>query len=107
LAGVVLDLAGEVGDQLGSLCQVAAPDRMGMQGWWNAWQPGQRPWGGWRECCEAPVEDGGHIVCGSEVASGGGRQQVAEWVLSSLGRQVEQVARRVGQAGSSVSPGMY
>ena len=31
LAGVVLDLVGEVGDQLGSLCQVVAPDGMGMQ----------------------------------------------------------------------------
>jgi hypothetical protein len=31
LAGVILDLVGEVGDQLGSLCQVVAPDGMGMQ----------------------------------------------------------------------------
>ena len=29
LAGVVLDLVGEVGDQLGSLCQVVAPRRDG------------------------------------------------------------------------------
>ena len=29
--GVVLDLLGEVGDELGSLCQVVAPDGMGMQ----------------------------------------------------------------------------
>ena len=27
-AGVILDLVGEVGDKLGSLCQVASPDRM-------------------------------------------------------------------------------
>ena len=40
LAGVVLDLVGEVGDQLGSLRQIAAPDRIGMQRWWNARQPG-------------------------------------------------------------------
>ena len=31
LAGVVLDLVGEVGDQLGSLCQVGAPEGMVMQ----------------------------------------------------------------------------
>jgi hypothetical protein len=31
LAGVVLDLVGEVGDQLGSPCQVVAPDGMGME----------------------------------------------------------------------------
>jgi hypothetical protein len=31
LAGVILDLAGEVGDELGSLGQVVAPDGMGMQ----------------------------------------------------------------------------
>ena len=31
LAGVVLDLVGEVGDQLGSLCQVGPPDGMGME----------------------------------------------------------------------------
>jgi hypothetical protein len=31
LARVILDLAGEVGDQLGSLCQVGPPDRIGMK----------------------------------------------------------------------------
>jgi len=71
LAGVVLDLVGEVGDQLGSLRQIAAPDRIGMQRWWNARQPGQRTWIGRRER-ETPVEDGSHIVCGSKVAPGGG-----------------------------------
>jgi hypothetical protein len=30
-AGVILNLVGEVGDQLGSLCQVAAPDRIGVE----------------------------------------------------------------------------
>jgi hypothetical protein len=42
LASVILDLAGEVCDQLGSLCQITAPDRIGMQSCWNAWEPGQR-----------------------------------------------------------------
>ena len=31
LAGVILNLAGEICDQLGSPCQVVAPDRMVMQ----------------------------------------------------------------------------
>src|SRR5215211_9020476 len=41
LAGVVLDLVGDVGDQLGSLCQVGAPDGMVMERCWNAREPGQ------------------------------------------------------------------
>ena len=45
LAGVGLNLVGEVGDELGSLCQVVAPDGMGTQRWWNAREPGQRTWG--------------------------------------------------------------
>ena len=40
VAGVVLDLGGEVGDQLGSLGQVGTPDRMGMERFWDA--PGAR-----------------------------------------------------------------
>ena len=95
LAGVVLDLVGEVGDQLGSLCQVEPPDGMVMQRWWNAREPGQRTWVGGRQRWEAPVEDGGHVACGFEVASAGGCQQVAEWVLSSFGRE----ARAGGPAG--------
>jgi hypothetical protein len=31
LTGVILNLAGEICDQLGSLCQVGPPDRVGMQ----------------------------------------------------------------------------
>jgi hypothetical protein len=90
-AGAILDLVGEVCDQLGSLCQVVAPHWMVMQRGWNAREPGPRTWVGKRELWEAPVDDGGHIACGSEVASGGGCQQVAERVLSGFGRQREQV----------------
>ena len=61
-----------------------------MGRFWNAWEPGQRTWVGRRERCEAPVEDGGHVPGSVEVASGGGCQQVAERVLSGLGRQREQ-----------------
>jgi len=41
-----------------------------MQRFWNAREPGQRTWVGIGEQCEPPVEDGGHVVCGSEVAWG-------------------------------------
>jgi hypothetical protein len=60
-----------------------------MQPCWNAWKPGQRPWVGRCELWEAPVEDGGHVAGGSEVASAGGCQQVAEWVLLGFGGQRE------------------
>ena len=45
LAGVILDLIGEVGDQLGSFAQVVAPDGMAMERFWNAREPRQRAWG--------------------------------------------------------------
>ena len=32
-------------------------------------------------------EDGGHVACGFEVASAGGCQHVAEWVLTGFGRE--------------------
>jgi hypothetical protein len=41
------------------------------------------------ERCEAPVEDGGHVVGGSEVASAGGCQKVAEGVFTGFGREGE------------------
>jgi hypothetical protein len=105
VAGVVSDLVGEVGDQLGSLCQVVAPDGMGMEGWWNVGEPGQWTWVGRRERCEAPVEDGGHVACGLEVASAGGCQHVAEWMFTGFGREDEKVgsegwpSRFVGESG--------
>jgi hypothetical protein len=84
LARVVLDLVGEVSDQLGSLCQVVAPDGMVMQRFWYAWEPGQRTWVEKRERWEAPVEDGGHVAGTAEVSSGGGCLQVAERVFTGL-----------------------
>jgi hypothetical protein len=62
-----------------------------MQRFWYAWEPGQRTWVDRRELWEAPVEDGGHVACGFEVASGGGGHHVAEWVFTGFGRQREQV----------------
>jgi hypothetical protein len=64
LAEVISNLVGEIGDKLGSLCQVASPDGIGLEGWWNAWEPGQRTWFGRRQRCEPPVDDGRHVVSG-------------------------------------------
>lgn len=49
LAGVISNVVGEVGDKLGSLCQVASPDGIGLEGWRNACEPGQRTWFGKRQ----------------------------------------------------------
>ncbi len=68
LAGVVLDLVGEVGDQLESLRQVAAPDRIGMQRWWNARQPRQRtPAGDLVHLLDPGVDDGSLIIGAGQV----------------------------------------
>ena len=91
LAGVILDMFGEVGDQLGSPCQIGAPDGMVLQRGWNAREPGQRTWVGRRELWEAPGKDGGHIAGGAEVTSEGGCQHVAERLFTGFGRQREQV----------------
>jgi hypothetical protein len=100
LAGVILDLVGEVCDQLGSLGQVGSPHGMGMGRFWNAREPKQRTRVGRRELWETPVEHGGHVACSPEVSSGGGRQHVAEWVLPSFGREGQ-------QAGSQGWPGRF
>ena len=90
LAGAILDLVGEVGDQLGSLGQVDPPERMGMKRFWNAGEPGQRTRVDRCGLWEAPVEDCGHVACGSQVATSGGCLQVAERVITSFGREVDQ-----------------
>jgi hypothetical protein len=105
LAGVALDLGGEVGDELGSLCQVGPPARMATECFWNAREPRQRTWVNRRQLWEAPVEDGGHVACGVEVATGGRCQQVAECVLTSFGREVEQVCPQGRPGGFSGETG--
>jgi hypothetical protein len=57
---------------------------MGIQRWWNAREPGQRTRVGRRQRREPPVEDGGHVARGSEVASADSCQHVTDWVLSTL-----------------------
>jgi hypothetical protein len=58
-----------------------------------------------RELWEAAVEDGGHVAGGSEVASAGGCQQVAERVFTGFGRQREQVGSEGWPGGFSGEPG--
>src|SRR5215218_1713841 len=70
-AGVIMNPARKAGDQLGSLGQVVTPDGVLTQRCWNAREPRQRTRVGRRERCEPPVEDGGHVSYGSEVASAG------------------------------------
>jgi hypothetical protein len=77
---------------------------MGMKRFWYAGEPGQRSSVG-RELWEAPVEDRGYVACGSEVATGGRCQQVAEWVLTSFGREVEQVCPQGRPGGFSGESG--
>jgi hypothetical protein len=62
---------------------------MVLQRRWNAREPGQRTWVGRRERWEAPVEEGGHIACGFEVASTGGCQHKAEGVFTGFGGEAE------------------
>jgi len=101
LAGLILDQVGEIGDQLGSLCQVGPPDGIVMKRWWNAREPGQRTWVDKRERWEAPVEHGGHVAGTAEVSSGGDCQQVQERVLTRLRRQVEEVGSQGRPGGFS------
>ena len=101
LAGVVLDLVGEVGDQLGSLCQVVP-----QTGWaWSvAGMPGSQGSGpgsvgvsaGRRQSRTAAMSP---AVLRSRPA--GGCQQVAEWVLTGFGREGEQVGSQ-GRPGGFV-----
>jgi hypothetical protein len=71
LAGEVSNLAGEVGHVLCSLGQVVSPGRMVVNRVWKVWKPGQRSCFWCRECCEAPVEDGGQVSGGREIATAG------------------------------------
>src|SRR5215213_8748979 len=78
---------------------------MVMKRWWNAREPRQRTWVDNGERWEAPVEDGGHVAGTAEVSSGGRCVQVAEWVLTSFGRQREQVCSQGRPGGFSGESG--
>ena len=75
-----------------------------MQRGWTAREPGERTWVDRRQRWEAPVEDGGH-ACSFEVASAGGCQHVPQWVLSSFGRDGEQVGSEGWPGGFSSESG--
>ena len=70
----VSNLAGEVGDMLCSFGQVVIPGGMVLNRVWKVWEPGSGPASGVVKCCEAPVEDGGHVSCAREreIATGCG-----------------------------------
>jgi hypothetical protein len=105
LGGVVLNLVGEVGDQLGSPCQVTSPNGISLERCWNARQPGQRTWICRRERCKTPVQDGRHIVCGSKVSSTSGCQHVEKWMLSRFDCDRKQVGSQGWPGGFSGEPG--
>ena len=91
LVSISSDMCGEVGDQLGALGKILAPNGMIMKRFRNAGKPGQRS----RVCgCgfwEAPVQYSGHVCRGVKFSSGGGYLQVEERVLTGLNRQSEQM----------------
>jgi hypothetical protein len=63
---------------------------MGMERFWYGREPGQRTWVRC-ELWEAPAENGGHVSCRVEVATGGRCLQVEKWVPTGFSRQVEEV----------------
>jgi len=99
LVGVSSDMSGEVGDQLGALGKILAPNVMIMKRFRYPGKPRERSWVSRCGLWDAPVEHGGHVSCGVEFASGGGCLQVEEWLLSGFSRQSEQVCseRRPGR----------
>jgi hypothetical protein len=69
------------------------------------WQPGQRAGVGGCKRCDAPVQHGRHIVCGSKVASAGSCQHVAQWMFIGFGREGEQVGSKRWPSGFPGEPG--
>jgi len=96
MAGGVSDLTCKVDNELRSLRQVLAPNVMIMKRLRCAGKPRWRSrvsrCGRW----EAPLERGGHVPGGVEVASGGGCLQVDEWMFSGIGRQREETCSKCG-----------
>lgn len=99
LTGAVSNLIYEADNELRPLRQILTPNGMIMERFRNTGKPRQRSWVSRCGLWEAPVEDGRHVACGSEIATGGRCVQVEEWVLTGLSRQREQVCpqRRPGR----------
>ena len=82
-------MSGDVGDQLGALGKILAPNGMIMKRLRNAGKPRERSRVGRCGLWEAPVQHGGHVPGGVEFSSGGRCVQVQEWVLAGVGREGE------------------
>ena len=108
LSGLLSNLVGQVGDELGSFGEVCSPSGIVLEVRWNLGQPGHWTWIDCRDCGESPVEDGGNVAGGGEVSSARSILQVAVRVLACFGREVEQMGAEgwpggfVGEAGDVV-----
>ena len=100
------DVAGEVGDQSGSLGQVVTPFGMVLERCGDSAEPGQRcPIVGGCGFGEAPVEDGGHVSGGAEVPPEGGLVEVDQGMLAGLRGQGDQVSTEGGPGRLVGDPG--
>jgi hypothetical protein len=86
LAGAVSNLICEADNELRPLRQILAPNGMIMKRLRYAGKPRQRSRVGRCGLWEAPVQHGGHVLCGVEFSSSGGCVQVDERVLIGLSR---------------------
>jgi hypothetical protein len=91
LTGLIANVTGKVDHQPGPLGQILTPNGMIMKRLRNSGKPGQRPGVGRCGVWEAPIQDGGHVCCCVEFATGSGCVQVEEWVLPGLNGQPEEM----------------
>jgi hypothetical protein len=84
------DVAGEVGDELGTLGEVVAPDRIDLESPRDARQPGQRPVIGCRSLRKSPVEDRSHVASGGEVEAAHSILEMMERMVARFGSEVEE-----------------
>lgn len=94
--GLFPDVVGEVGDELGALGEVVAPDRIDLKSGGDARQPWQRPVIECRSLRKSPVKDGGHVASAGEVAAKSSIVEMTERVLARFGGEVEEVGSQGG-----------
>jgi hypothetical protein len=99
-AGLLSDAVGEVGDELGALGEVVAPERIDLESGRDARQPWQRPVIGCRGLRKSPVEDSGDVASGGEVAAARSIVEMAERVVAGFDCEVEEM-------GSESRPGRF
>ena len=95
-AGLFSDVVGQVGNELGTLGEIVAPDRIDLQSDWDAGQPRQRPVISCRSLRKSPVHDGGDVVSGGEISPECGFIEVDERVFAGLGGKVDEVGSQGG-----------